>query len=295
MKLNLVESKGDRNIVMSKASESSVNLVDLLKKYGEVVDYMTEPMVADFYEVPSRTITSIANSHSSELKDYGYRTYKKSELLNIEVQCLENIPNRGLRLYPIKSVIVIGMMLTESEVAKKLRKDIMDILFNDNREVELTRKEQLQLTILNGNELERICALQEYEGVVVEKATKPLLEKIEEDKPKVTFANRVLKSNENVLVRQVAKMASDEGFVIGERKLYKKLREWGYICNGSTEPTQVGMNRKYFTLKINVVQTPYGIKSSRTTLVTPRGQIHIVERLIKEMENLKLQGETLEK
>lgn len=285
MKLNLVESKGDRNIVMSKASEGSVNLVEMLKKYGEVVDYMTSDMVAQIFNVGERAIQDIATTKGDELKEYGYRVYKRSELLNMGLPYLENIPNRGLRLYPTKAVIVVGMMLTESEVAEHLRKDIIDILFNDDRKIELTRKEQLQLTILNGNDLERICALHEYEGVVVEKATKPLIEKIEKDKPKVTFANRVLKSNDNVLVRQVAKMASDEGFVIGERKLYKKLREWGYICNGSTEPTQVGMNRNYFTLKINVVQTSYGIKSSRTTLVTPKGQIHIVERLMKEMES----------
>lgn len=289
MKLNLVESKGDRNIVMSKASEGSVNLVDLLKKYGKVVDYMTEPMVADFYEVPSKTIDTITNRNKNELEEYGHRTYKKSEILNLQVEGLENIPNRGLRLYPIKSVIVVGMMLTESEVAKKLRKDIIDILFNDDRKIELARKAELLLDIYNGGQ-EGILASRE----LVELEKQPLIEKIEKDKPKVTFANRVLKSNDNVLVRQVAKMASDEGFVIGERKLYKKLREWGYICNGSTEPTQVGMNRNYFTLKINVVQTPYGIKSSRTTLVTPKGQIHIVERLMKEMENLKLPPTTLE-
>ena len=280
MKLNLVESKSDRNIVMSKASEGSVNLVDLLKKYGEVVDYMTEPMVADFYKVDRECIRPYGTNHKDELSEYGYRTYKRNEVLKVLPTLLENVPNRGLRLYPIKSVIVIGMMLTESEVAKKLRKDIIDILFNDNREVELPRKAQLLLDIYNGGQ-EGIVASRE----LVELEKQPLIEKIEKDKPKVTFANRVLKSNDNVLVRQVAKMASDEGFVIGERKLYKKLREWGYICNGSTEPTQVGMNRKYFTLKINVVQTPYGIKSSQTTLVTPQGQIHIVERLIKEMES----------
>lgn len=285
MKLNLVESKGDRNIVMSKANEGSVNLVNLLKKYGKVVDYMTEPMVTQFYNVCDTTIKLLATRNKEELEEYGYRTYKKSEvetLLKLHLVTLENIPNRGLRLYPIKSVIVIGMMLTESEVAKHLRKDIIDILFNDDRGIELTKKAQLLLDIYNGGQ-EGIVASRE----LVELEKKPLIEKIEKDKPKVTFANRVLKSNDNVLVRQVAKMASDEGLVIGERKLYKKLREWGYICNGSTEPTQVGMNRKYFTLKVNVVQTPYGIKSSRTTLVTPRGQIHIVERLIKEDEILK--------
>ena len=282
MKLNLVESKGDRNFAMSKASESNINLLEMLKKYGEVVDYMTEPMVANFYQVPDRSITSIANRNKEELSEYGYRLYKKSEILNIHVECLENIPNRGLRLYPIKSVIMVGMMLTESEVAEHLRKDIMDYIFSDEGKVStLTRKEELLLKLFSNDAMEVANAHKE----LVELEKKPLLEKIEKDEPKVTFANRVLESNDNVLVRQVAKLASDEGLVIGERKLYDKLREWGYICNDSTEPTQVGMNRNYFTLKINVLQTPYGIKSSRTTLVTPKGQIHIVKRLMKEMES----------
>lgn len=138
MRLNLVNSKEDRNYVMGKENEGSINLLDILKKYGDVVDYMTEPMVAQFYGVPSRTITSIANSHGDELRNYGYRTYKRSELLNIELQCLENIPNRGLRLYPIKAVILIGMMLTESEVAEKLRKDIMDSIFGNEVTVPTT-------------------------------------------------------------------------------------------------------------------------------------------------------------
>ena len=278
MRLNLIDSKSDRNFAMSKASESSVNLVDLLKKYGEVVDYMTSDMVADLYKIDKELINWYGTNKKEELEKYGYRVYKKSEILNVAWLHLENIPNRGLRLYPIKSVIVIGMMLTESEVAEHLRKDIIDILFND-RGIELTRKAELLLDIYNGGQ-EGVIASRE----LVELEKKPLLEKIEKDEPKVTFANRVLKSNDNVLVRQVAKMVSDEGFVIGERKLYKKLREWGYICNDSTEPTQVGMNRNYFTLKINVLQTPYGMKTSRTTLVTPKGQIHIVKRLLKEME-----------
>lgn len=150
MRLNLVESKGDRNIVMSKANEGSINLVEMLKKYGEVVDYMTEPMVADFYKVTNKAIHNIGDRNKEELERYGYKAYKKSEvekLLKPQLEVLGNIPNRGLRLYPIKAMILIGMMLTESEVAEHLRKDIIDILFND-KGIELTRKEQLLLTIL---------------------------------------------------------------------------------------------------------------------------------------------------
>ena len=152
---------------------------------------------------------------------------------------------------------------------------------------ELTKKQELQLKILNGEGLEQISALKEYEKVL----TQPLIDKIEEDKPKVTFADRVLKSKDNVLIRQVAKIASDEGFIIGERKLYNKLREWGYICKTSTEPTQVGMERGYFVVKVGTVDTPYGIKTTRTTLVTPKGQVHIVERLLKQLENKLLTNE----
>ena len=151
MKLNLVESKGDRNIVMSKASEGSVNLVDLLKKYGEVVDYMTEPMVADFYGVSKKCLNQIGGRNANELSNYGYRAYRKNEvekLLKLQDVVLENIPNRGLRLYPIKAVMVVGMMLTESEVAKKLRKDIMEYVFSNKRR-RLTRREELLLKLFD--------------------------------------------------------------------------------------------------------------------------------------------------
>lgn len=141
MRLNLVNSKEDRNYVMGKENEGSINLLDMLKKYGEVVDYMTEPMVAEFYGVPQVTIMQIGNRNKDELNKYGYRAYRKNEvekLLNIQDVCLEKIPNRGLRLYPIKAVILIGMMLTESEVAEKLRKDIMNSIFGNEVTVPTT-------------------------------------------------------------------------------------------------------------------------------------------------------------
>lgn len=134
MKLNLVSSKSDRNYVMTKESEGAINLVKLLKKYGEVVDYMTEPMVANFYGVGNNAIKTIGTDNAGELSKYGYRVYKRGELLKLEPTTLEklgNIPNRGLRLYPIKAVILIGMMLTESKVAEKLRQDIIDIIFEN--------------------------------------------------------------------------------------------------------------------------------------------------------------------
>lgn len=131
MRLNLTNNKEDRQLVLAKEQEGKINLVNLLKKYGDVVDYMTQSMVADFFSVDETVIEWYGTTKKDELQSYGYRVYKKSEILNIEGLCLENIPNRGLRLYPIKAVILMGMMLTESEVAEQLRSDIMDILFGN--------------------------------------------------------------------------------------------------------------------------------------------------------------------
>lgn len=131
MRLNLTNNKEDRQLVLAKEQEGKINLVNLLKKYGEVVDYMTSDTVAQLFNVGERAIQDIATTKGDELKDYGYRVYKRSEILNMGLPYLENVPNRGLRLYPIKAVILIGMMLTESEVAEQLRRDIMDILFGD--------------------------------------------------------------------------------------------------------------------------------------------------------------------
>ena len=131
MKLDLINSPNDREYIMNAENENKINLVELLKKYGNVVDYMTEPMVAQFYGVDRECIRPYGTNHAEELGKYGYRVYKKAEILKVFPTLLENIPNRGLRLYPIKAVILIGMMLTGSKVAEQLRSDIMNILFGN--------------------------------------------------------------------------------------------------------------------------------------------------------------------
>ncbi|MBC6695318.1 phage antirepressor KilAC domain-containing protein [Terrisporobacter mayombei] len=92
----------------------------------------------------------------------------------------------------------------------------------------------------------------------------------------------MIKSGDNILVRELAKIVSDEGVTIGERRLYARLREWGYICKNSTEPTQRAMNQNYFVVQVGTIKTPYGIKETKTTKVTPKGQIRIVERILEE-------------
>ena len=124
-----------------------------------------------------------------------------------------------------------------------------------------------------------------------EKEKRQKLEKEkEENKPLVDFATRILDKGENILVREVAKIASDEGYSIGERRLYNKLREWGYVCKSSTEATQYAIDKGYMVVITRVIDTRYGHKQVHTSLVTPRGQVNIVERLIKLQKKEESQG-----
>ena len=142
MKLDLINKEEDRQYIIDNTSKT--DLIDMLKQYGKVVDYMTEPMVANFYGVPNKTIETIANRNKEELKSYGYRVYKKSEILNLQTEGLENIPNRGLRLYPIQAIIIIGVMLTDSSIAEELRSNIIKRIFSPKEEFNLDTKELLK-------------------------------------------------------------------------------------------------------------------------------------------------------
>lgn len=176
MKLNLMGSKEDRQYVMEQNDVGEIDLIDMLKKYGQVVDYMTEPMVADFFKTPQSAIEHCGTRNKDELSNYGYRVYKKSEVEKILISQdggLENIPNRGLRLYPIKAVILIGMMLTESVVAAKLRRDIMNKIFKPKDDIEqrLDRLENMMITMVKslGDVVEKLATNTKYvEGPKVE-------------------------------------------------------------------------------------------------------------------------------
>lgn len=152
----------------------------------------------------------------------------------------------------------------------------------------LTKKQELQLKLFSKDSMEVVNAHKELVELEVQEATKPLKDKIKEDEPLVAFSERILKEGDNILIRDLAKIASDEGYKTGEKRLYNKLREWNYICKTSTKPTQYAIERDYFVVETNTINTPYGTKQIFTTKVTPKAQVHIIERLMKELDNKEL-------
>lgn len=103
-----------------------------------------------------------------------------------------------------------------------------------------------------------------------------------ENLPKITFANAVEVSEDSILVRELAKMAKQNGIEIGQNRLWMLLREKGYIVKNGTEPTQKSMNLGLFEILIRTVQRGNSSKETRTTKVTGKGQIYFINKLMNE-------------
>ncbi len=110
---------------------------------------------------------------------------------------------------------------------------------------------------------------------------KALEAKVEQDAPKVLFADAVSDSDDSCLVGELAKMLRQNGIDIGEHRLFAYLRDHGYlIARRGTDrnmPTQRSMNQGLFYIIERTVNTPDGdVKVRRTTRVTGKGQQYFV-------------------
>ena len=109
-------------------------------------------------------------------------------------------------------------------------------------------------------------------------------EKIQKElEEKNRFLNQISASSNSILVRDVAHLATKQNIKIGEKRLWNKLREWGLIQKGSTKPMQRAFEQGLFEKAEFVIQRSYGVETKFTTRVTGKGQIYIIDKLLKEV------------
>lgn len=119
------------------------------------------------------------------------------------------------------------------------------------------------------------------------KAGEQLKEKeiiIQEMKPKALFADAVTTSNTSILIGDLAKIIKQNGYDIGQKRLFEWMRTNGYLIksgNSKNMPTQKSMDMKLFEVKESVIQNPDGsIRVTRTTKVSGTGQQYFINRFL---------------
>lgn len=116
---------------------------------------------------------------------------------------------------------------------------------------------------------------------------------IEKMKPKALFADSVATSKSTVLIGELAKILRGNGVDIGATRLFRWMREHGYLINrkGSdwNMPTQRSMNLGLFKIKETIINHSNGTTSiSKTPKVTGKGQQYFINKFLKENKKLEL-------
>lgn len=107
-----------------------------------------------------------------------------------------------------------------------------------------------------------------------------LSQQIEADAPKVAFAESFIRADTDILIREMAKHLTDHGFPTGQNKLYQQLRNEGYLIKSGQDrnlPSQRSMNNGWMTIKTTTRSSADSTKIDRTTLITPKGQEHLLK------------------
>ena len=100
---------------------------------------------------------------------------------------------------------------------------------------------------------------------------------LEMQKPKVRFAEAVTGSDDSILIGELAKLITQNGYEIGRTRLFDWLRRNGYLFKNSTEPIQKWVEKGLFETKVSLIHTHHGEHEVLTTKVTGKGQRYFID------------------
>lgn len=126
---------------------------------------------------------------------------------------------------------------------------------------------------------------EEKERQALKAANDEAVKLLEEQQPKVDFANAVAGAKTAILIRQLAKILTQAGVKnCGERRLFESLRENGYLIKKPgadyNNPTQRSLDMGLFTIKTTVIANSASGTVNYTPKVTQKGVQYFTEKYI---------------
>lgn len=110
-----------------------------------------------------------------------------------------------------------------------------------------------------------------------------LRKQIETDAPKVALATAFEVSKKACLIGELAKILTQNGYEIGQNRLFEWLRDNEYLCKtgeSRNQPTQRAVEMKLFKIKKTVLTKEDETKTYCTTMVTPKGQEYFINKFL---------------
>lgn len=149
------------------------------------------------------------------------------------------------------------------------------------QQAQINQKDRLLLDLFSDEP--SVVANAHKQLVELEKA--PLIKQLEEQKPKVEFAETICNSDDCIDVSTFSKILQSNGFDLGRNKLFKWLRDNKYL-NKKNEPYQ-----RYITHGIfRTIEVAKGGRIFPKTIITSKGQEYLLKKLKSsfKIENIEI-------
>ena len=205
----------------------------------------------------------------------------KNRLDEDDVSLIDTIDNLG-RTQQATFVTEAGLydviIRSDSESAKPFRKWVTSEVLPSIRKtgsyaVKNMGRKELALMILQ----------QEEEMEVLRLENKEKEETLKEQKPKVVFADAIVGSKSSCLIGELAKIITQNGYEIGQNRLFAWMREnhyLGTIGEYYNIPCQKYLEQGLFELKKNVHSQNGQMVTTITPKVTGKGQQYFVNKFL---------------
>lgn len=251
--LTAVAARGER--------DQLANRTDVLDKVGVLRTlpddmHLSTPMVAAFYEVDEDTIRQLVSRNRAELDSDGFTTVTRADVsdkLSLTWSDL-GFPAKShtAALFTRRAVLRIGMLLRDSDVARRVRDMLLDVEHSDlNVDVSAITRLEIAQMLVNA----------ETERLALEAENKALA-------PKADAYDTFLDTTGKFNVGAVAKMLGTS-----QNKLFRDLRNAGVlIAKGAMRNTPYQQYMHHFEVKAHEFERSNGeLGCSYTTYVQPSG------------------------
>lgn len=167
--------------------------------------------------------------------------------------------------------LVLGSTLPQAKQFKRwITSEVLpSIRKTGSYSVEQLSRKQLALMVVQAEEEKERLALE----------NKQQADQLKEQKPKVSFADAIIGSNTYIIIRDLAKLIQQNGYEIGEKRLYQWLRDNKYLTLDN-KPMQRYIEQGLFFIAEGTHSENGVMKAHMTTKVTPKGQQYFINKFI---------------
>jgi len=267
------------NRELRDANMDKVYVLEKVKKLMTIssTDFVTTQMVANYYEVTDEAIRKITKINMDEFLSDGMRKIHPSDFLT-QQKLVQNIskkrgavtfdfndgstitiPNLGMRIYPKRAVLRIGMLLQQSEIAKAVRTALLDKTEDNSIETVSTDVQMLVNTVnelksLLADSLKVISADRAVFSDIMNKQHKMIVDLVEKSQTMSKFKDITPEKNMDVVswkqnINELLNVVSDE-----------TRREKNMVLSDAYK-----MMKSLYGIDINLYQREY-----HATIKTPR-------------------------